>query len=228
MTGFINSALRFVVLVAALLAGGPFKALAASSPSPWASLFNASEEWVGPAGTELTVERYRQLITSQVDDDPITQHKWSILTRLIRSQRAPNQLRLVHQFFNSLPYRSDAALYRSVDYWSSAGEFLRHGGDCEDYAIAKYRALVDSGFPISDLRVVLVEDTITKEPHAVLAAQLDRVIYILDNQRSEVVRDRDLGHYRPLYSLNELDVWRHRTPSSPGAIDGLAVATQAK
>lgn len=209
-----------------ILSQGPISAEEISAS--WQDIFGARQEWVGASGSELSFARYRQLIDSQTDRDVGTAKKWAIITQLIRNQKPENQLRLVHQFFNSLPYKTDQALHQRSDYWASAGEFIREGGDCEDYAIAKYRALVDAGYDARQLRIVLVEDTITREPHAVLAARLGAQTFILDNQRNEVLNDSDLGHYRPIYSINEIGVWRHRGPVPGDDIDTLAVATQSK
>jgi len=41
-------------------------------------------------------------------------------------------------------------------------------GDCEDYAIAKYVALREAGFPQDDLQLVLVRDRAVRQDHAVL------------------------------------------------------------
>ena len=55
---------------------------------------------------------------------------------------------------------SDLAQWGVADLWSAPLATLTSGrGDCEDYAIAKYAALIAAGFAEDDLRLVIVRDT---------------------------------------------------------------------
>jgi predicted transglutaminase-like cysteine proteinase len=59
----------------------------------------------------------------------------------------------------AIRYVTDFVQYGEADRWSAPLETFATGkGDCEDYAIAKYVALQESGFPSDDLRLVLVRD----------------------------------------------------------------------
>jgi hypothetical protein len=69
---------------------------------------------------------------------------------------------------------------------------LTRGGDCEDYAIAKFVALRRAGIAADDLRIVIMRDTNHGEDHAVAAARLDGRWLTLDNRRF-----RDLASYAP-------------------------------
>ena len=53
------------------------------------------------------------------------------------------------------------------------GEFLHRGGDCEDYALAKYLALRALGFAAADLRIVALSDAARGLHHAVLTVRLE-------------------------------------------------------
>lgn len=80
----------------------------------------------------------------------------------------------VHRFFqNELDYDTDEHIWGQADYWASPVEFFsRARGDCEDYAMGKYVALLDAGVPPGKLRVMYVRATRrngTLEPHMVLA-----------------------------------------------------------
>src|SRR4051812_20462845 len=68
---------------------------------------------------------------------------------------------------------SDLAQYGRLDVWTSPLVTLIRGGDCEDYAIAKFVALRLAGIAPDDLRIVIMRDTIRGEDHAVAAARLD-------------------------------------------------------
>jgi predicted transglutaminase-like cysteine proteinase len=72
-------------------------------------------------------------------------------------------------------------------------ETLRSGrGDCEDYAIVKYLALLEAGIPENDVKIVVLKNAFPIEDHAVLAARVDSDWLILDNRTLTLVRDRDL------------------------------------
>lgn len=90
------------------------------------------------------------------------------------------------------------------DVWSSPlTTFSRGGGDCEDYAIAKYVALRMAGVSAKDLRIVIMVNTLRAEGHAVAAARLDGHWLILDNRRMAMVEDVDITHYRPLFVIDQ-------------------------
>lgn len=194
-----------------------------------ASLFGSSEIALGDAGSRLSAGRFQKLLVSSGLEDTRVAHKWTVVTRLIRWQTPLNKLKLVQQYFNTLPYHSDQTLYGKADYWASVGEFLANGGDCEDFAITKYRALVEGGFDPESLRIVLLHDRVNDTAHAVLAAYLDGQVWILDNQIEQIVPQSTIGHYRPIYSMNSLEVWRHdRAPEQTTPLDDIKVATRAE
>lgn len=186
-------------------------------------LFGSVERWVGNSAKELPVERFQRLDTKGEVMDPTTTRKWDILITLLKSQNRFNQLKLVQQFVNTQPYSADPDLWGQSDYWSSVSEFLAKGGDCEDFALVKYRALIDAGYPASELRLVLVEESFTGEQHAVLVANFNGRRLILDNRRDDI-EDHDLvSNYRPLYSMNSQGLWRHHELAKP--MPQISVAT---
>ena len=93
--------------------------------------------------------------------------------------------------------------YGVEDYWAIPREFLCNGGDCEDYAITKLFSLRWLGLPAEDLRLVIVQDTNLRVPHAVLAVSRGADIFILDSQVQAVLSHRDVVHYAPVFSINE-------------------------
>lgn len=92
-------------------------------------------------------------------------------------------------------------------------QFLRHSGDCEDYAIAKYVTLRQLGFAADQLRLVVLRDTVRDLTHAVLAVYHEDEVYILDNLSRLVVRQAEVPHYVPYYSINETTRWAHVSPA---------------
>jgi len=123
------------------------------------------------------------------------------------------QLQAVNRFANTREYVLDLENYGVEDYWAIPREFLGSGGDCEDYVITKLFSLRWLGYPVDDTRLVIVQDTNLRVPHAVLAVSHGRETLILDNQVQAVLTDRDVVHYVPVFSINESRWWIHLPPA---------------
>ena len=134
---------------------------------------------------------------------------WAKLKAEVKDKPDMDRIKAVNKFFNQWPYRLDAANYGQSDYWASPPEFIKKSGDCEDYAIAKYYALLELGFKPEQLRIVAVKDMIRNIGHAILAVYLPDDIYILDNQTVMVLPHMRYKHYIPQYSVNEQFRWMH-------------------
>jgi predicted transglutaminase-like cysteine proteinase len=105
---------------------------------------------------------------------------------------------------------SDLAQHGEIDAWTSPlATFARGGGDCEDYAIAKFAALRMVGIAPDDIRIVIMHDTIHGEDHAVAAARLDGRWLMLDNRRMAMVADSDVRNYRPTFAIDQHGVMRY-------------------
>jgi len=111
------------------------------------------------------------------------------------------------------------------------------GGDCEDYAIAKYVALRLAGIAPEDLRIVVMHDTIHGEDHAVAAARLDGRWLTLDNNRMMMVEDTNVRNFRPTFVIDQHQVMRYAdtpllanatgpVPAAPLAVSSLVQAGQ--
>jgi predicted transglutaminase-like cysteine proteinase len=113
----------------------------------------------------------------------------------------------------AIEYVSDFVQHGEADRWSAPlATFATAKGDCEDYAIAKYVALREAGFPQDDLQLVLVRDRAVQQDHAVLAAHLDDRWLILDNRRSELINDSDASTFTPLFAINHQGVQLFAAP----------------
>jgi predicted transglutaminase-like cysteine proteinase len=113
----------------------------------------------------------------------------------------------------AIRYVSDFAQFGEADRWSAPlATFATAKGDCEDYAIAKYVALREAGFPLDEMRLVLVRDRAVRQDHAVLAARLDRRWLILDNRRSDLMEDSDARSLTPLFAINHHGVQLFAAP----------------
>lgn len=138
--------------------------------------------------------------------------EWQVFLDSIRKEPFATQLQRINDYANQKRYVLDLDNYGLDDYWAVAREFLYNGGDCEDYAITKLFSLRWLGVQTDRLRVVVLQDTNLRIPHAVLAVYADNDILILDNQTRQVVSHRDIVHYVPVYSINENRWWIH-TPT---------------
>jgi predicted transglutaminase-like cysteine proteinase len=95
----------------------------------------------------------------------------------------------------------------SVDYWTPPLETLAMGrGNCKQYAIAKYLALIEAGISENDVRLVIVRDLATAENHAVAAVRLNSDWLMLDNRWLNMVQDTDLRGVVPLFVLDRRGV----------------------
>ena len=119
----------------------------------------------------------------------------------------------VNRLVNENRYIVDKRNWGKSDYWATPVEFLKRGGDCEDFAIAKYTALRSLGFPEERLRVAIVQDTVKNIPHAVLVAYTDEGAFILDNQIKSLVDAERKGRYKPIFSINRQAWWLLKTPN---------------
>lgn len=127
-------------------------------------------------------------------------------------ENAPNQTDMekaqaVTKFFNRWQYRTDMANYKVADYWATPREFLQRSGDCEDYAITKFYALIKLGVDPEKMRIVALKDTIRNEGHAVLVLYTNNDAYVLDNLTPGVYSHQRYTHYAPQYSVNEVYRW---------------------
>jgi predicted transglutaminase-like cysteine proteinase len=134
---------------------------------------------------------------------------WSQIIKEAKGLSKKKQLIAVNRYFNRWPYKLDQAVYKVSDYWATPFEFLKLSGDCEDYSIAKFYALMQLGWANDDLRVVALVDRIRGVAHAVLAVKLGDKTLILDNVSNIVTSHLLYKHYIPHYSVNETTKWSH-------------------
>lgn len=133
--------------------------------------------------------------------------RWADMMGRELGQGRAQQLNAVHSFMNSYPYITDDRLWGVSDYWESPREFVENSGDCEDYAIAKYWSLKLLGWPVDNLRLAVVQDTVRDIPHAILIVQHAGDYWVLDNLATEPLRHEDVYQYRPYYAVNERNRW---------------------
>jgi predicted transglutaminase-like cysteine proteinase len=100
-------------------------------------------------------------------------------------------LQAVNQDVNSSIWpEDDERHYGRAEYWTIPSDGY---GDCEDYALAKRKKLLDAGLSPAALRIA-VAITSNEERHAVLTVVTDKGDYVLDNLRSEVMSWDQTGY----------------------------------
>lgn len=135
-------------------------------------------------------------------------NKWKSFLGTLRGADPETQIEAVNRYMNDVPYITDKKNYGRDDYWATVSEFLERGGDCEDYALAKYHSLIQLGFQPNRLRLVILYDENKHINHAVLAVSYQGSWKILDNQSQTVRNDDEISYYKPIYAISRNNWWR--------------------
>jgi len=118
----------------------------------------------------------------------------NLLARLEKLTRSVNR---------AIKPKSDLDLYGRQEFWT----YPVNAGDCEDYALAKRRALMEDGISASDLLL-----TVLKRPngdgHAVLTVRTDVGDVILDNLTDAVLNwDETAYRYLKRQAIDDSGRW---------------------
>ncbi len=142
------------------------------------------------------------------------QGTWKGIRRRLAQASVLEKARAVNALINKWPYRTDMEVWGVMDYWAAPVEFFQKSGDCEDFSIAKYFALRALGVPASQMRIVVLKDTLRNLDHAVAVVYADGDAWVLDNLSNAVLSHRRYSHYRPQFSVNEAFRWAHLYPEA--------------
>lgn len=124
----------------------------------------------------------------------------------------------VNSYINETKYILDNRNWGNSDYWATPIEFFQRGGDCEDFAIAKYVSLRALGVPEDRLRIAIVHDLEKDIPHAVLIVYTDSGAMVLDNQNERAEKASRVSRYRPIFTINRHAWWLHTKPGRSPAV----------
>lgn len=129
-----------------------------------------------------------------------------------------DKLRRVNEFFNRhIQFGEDQQIWGQGDYWASPMETLAKGkGDCEDFTIAKYFTLINTGVSNDQLRLIYVKARIgghastVQQAHMVLAwyATPDAEPLILDSLITEIRPAARRPDLLPVFSFNSQGIWQ--------------------
>ncbi|MDO6712198.1 transglutaminase-like cysteine peptidase [Aliiglaciecola sp. 2_MG-2023] len=135
---------------------------------------------------------------------------WQNLLIENQDEDIDEQLYLVNNFFNQLDFVDDDIHWGKNDYWATPLEFLgTHGGDCEDFTIAKYFSLRELGVPAKNLRLMYVKALQVNQAHMVLAYydSPNAIPLVLDNINPRILPASKRQDLLPIYSFNGDGLW---------------------
>ncbi len=151
--------------------------------------------------------------------------KWDRLIQDYRGRDEREKLEAANRFFNRrIRFVDDIRHWKKRDYWATPIEtMVTFGGDCEDFAIAKYFTLRAMGVPDEKLRLVYVRAKRLRQAHMVLAyyPSRDADPLILDNITRRIRRGSERTDLVPVYSFNSTYLWMTRERRS-GVVAGSA------
>jgi len=143
---------------------------------------------------------------------------------LLKAEALPpnEQVLLINRYVNRKRYKDDRAARLETDLaekpvkyrsrWSTVEEFMRRGGDCEDFATTKYYLLRQLGFAVDQLRVVVTWDRHARGHHAVLAVKNENEVLLLESD--DTIRRGKRHAFRFIYSVNEHSIWDHEAKAA--------------
>ena len=124
-----------------------------------------------------------------------------------------DKLDKVNSFFNQLQFIDDSKLWGIENYWATPIEFIGvNGGDCEDFAIAKYFSLLELGIADEKMRITMVKSLTLDQYHMVVAyyPTPGAVPLILDNIDGEIKPADQRNDLLPVYSFNGKQLWLNK------------------
>lgn len=174
-------------------------------------LFGATEQrhtdirpftkWTG------VLKRFKETFSASLNQPEV--QDWMKLLSSLKNASDEEKIEAVNEYMNNKKFISDANNYGQRDYWATPMEFLARGGDCEDYALAKYISLRALGFSQDKMRLAIVYDRVMRMPHALLIVYEGAEAKVLDNQNPAVMSSNEITRYKPIYSISQVAWWRH-------------------
>jgi len=136
---------------------------------------------------------------------------WQYLLDHLQGKPEEVVLDEVNRFFNQVRFLGDVDHWNKMDYWATPLELLAtNGGDCEDFAIAKYFSLKWLGVPVEKMRLTYVKAVELNQAHMVLTyyASLGQEPMVLDNLVNDILPASQRSDLVPVYSFNGDGLWK--------------------
>ncbi|HHO46874.1 MAG TPA: sulfate adenylyltransferase [Desulfobacteraceae bacterium] len=135
---------------------------------------------------------------------------WQDLIRGADGLTERGKMDKVNGFFNGFDFVSDASHWGMDDYWATPVEFIASGGgDCEDFALAKYFTLKAVGVSENKLTLTYVKALGLNQAHMVLTfyPAPDAEPLVLDNLVDDILPASARTDLLPVYSFNGAGLW---------------------
>ena len=135
---------------------------------------------------------------------------WQSIIRDDAAYSDQEKIEKVNRFFNKLRFVNDKKLWGKSDYWATPVEFLSlGGGDCEDFALAKYFTLKALGVAEEKLNMTYVKALQLNQAHMVVTyyAVPNAVPLVLDNLVPDIQPATNRKDLLPVYSFNGTGLW---------------------
>lgn len=137
--------------------------------------------------------------------------QWLTLITENESQDDWKKMHLVNHFFNKkITFVDDIIHWKEKDYWATPVEFIgTRGGDCEDFALAKYFTLKAMGVDPNKMRLMYVRALAINQAHMVLiySQEIDEMPLVLDNINPKILPANQRRDLKPIYSFNGDGLW---------------------
>lgn len=154
--------------------------------------FSASSAWAHPSA----------MMTGSLTSQPIGHYKFckrnasecAIRSRDVTPLKMSSELlrrleKLTVSVNQAVKPKSDLELYGQEEYWT----YPVDAGDCEDYALAKRRVLMEGGISASNLLLTVLRRP-NGDGHAVLTVRTDGGDIVLDNLTDTVLNWDETGY----------------------------------
>lgn len=144
-------------------------------------------------------------------------HAWRAVVQAGSTATDAERIKRVNTFFNQqIQFSDDNVVWSQPDYWATPMESIGRGaGDCEDFSIAKYFTLLQTGVASEKLRLIYVRaktgsaESAPTQAHMVLAyyAQPDAEPLIMDNLIPDIRPASRRPDLVPVFSFNSAGVF---------------------
>ena len=150
-----------------------------------------------------------QHVCTSLNDTHCVPAEWQALVDQLKGHDLHEQIDMVNQAMNRHPYVTTMQNWHRSMYWETAFEFLRYGGQCQDYAIAKYLLLRAAGVPADRCAW-----SCCATPRSASITPCSRSMSMASRYCSTICAATlcpasSVSDYRPYYSINENGWWYH-------------------
>lgn len=139
--------------------------------------------------------------------------QWRAVIEENRTEPERRQLAAANDFVNQFDFVDDIHHWGEEDYWATPLQtVVTAGGDCEDFAIAKYFTLDEMGMDTAKLRLTYVKALTLDQAHMVVSYYPEPRAEpkILDNLDPVIRPASERDDLLPVYSFNGEGLWLAR------------------